>query len=360
MKALLVLQEGPGAGRTYPLDPFKQPTLTVGRSAECDIALQDGRASRRHAEIRWDGRQWLVVDRNSTNGTYVNGLRVTRPYDLRWGDRLTIGETTMVLREPGSAAADVQSPAIAGPSRAGQSYPPPTGEPERTAEMQALRMPAAAQQPGPVVRPPGAVAVQPAAMRAAKRPASTASTIAYWSVQGLVAVAVVFLAAGAFLPWIRVTGSLSQELGPVLQNLTDVASWVLGTDSFFRYTQDIGGLEGYGKITLAIAALSLIALLADIFYRRSAVPGVLYLLSGLIVTGAMAFELASFSKLAERAAPLTLLFGVQLRQIVKVFDRFIDVQVALLPGIVLTMMGLALLMVGGAGRLLVAILDRNR
>ena len=99
MKAWLVLQEGPGAGHSYPLDPFKRPALSIGRSSECDVMLNDQRASRHHGDIRWNGRQWEVVDRGSTNGTYVNGMQVHQPYELRLGDRVTIGETTIVLRE---------------------------------------------------------------------------------------------------------------------------------------------------------------------------------------------------------------------------------------------------------------------
>ncbi len=51
----------------------------MGRSSECSIVLPDHRASRHHADIRWNGRSWEVADRGSTNGTYVNGLRVHQP-----------------------------------------------------------------------------------------------------------------------------------------------------------------------------------------------------------------------------------------------------------------------------------------
>ena len=63
---------------------------SVGRSTECNIVLKDHRSSRHHADLRWNGHAWQVVDQGSTNGTYVNGLQVRQPYDLRFGDRVII------------------------------------------------------------------------------------------------------------------------------------------------------------------------------------------------------------------------------------------------------------------------------
>lgn len=339
MKAWLVLQEGPGAGYSYPLDPFKKPVLSVGRSSECELVLDDHRASRHHADIRWNGRQWEVVDRGSTNGTYVNGMRVHRPYDLRLGDRVTIGETTLVLREVAPRA-----------QPAAPSQPRVAKEMSRTAEGPALRGSAAAAQP---IRRPS----QPIPHERVQ----TGTTVAFWLVQGLIALAVVCLAAGAFLPWLRITGTLSQELGSTLQGLTDVVSYFLGTDSFLHFTQDVSGLEGYGKLTLGVAVIALIALIVDMFfYRRSVVPGIVYLLSSLMVSGAMASDLVNFYRLYQQAESWSLLFGIQLGDVVEIFDRFISMEITPLPGLPLTVAGLLLLLVGGVGRLIVAFLSRGR
>ena len=53
--------------------------LRSGRLATLEIVLDDSSVSRKHAEVRLasDGQSWTVVDLNSTNGTYVNGTRVT-------------------------------------------------------------------------------------------------------------------------------------------------------------------------------------------------------------------------------------------------------------------------------------------
>jgi hypothetical protein len=69
--------------------------LSVGRSAENDIALDDDFASARHARIepRRDG-VW-VSDAGSTNGTYVNGARLSKPHRLKAGDVIRVGNTDL-------------------------------------------------------------------------------------------------------------------------------------------------------------------------------------------------------------------------------------------------------------------------
>lgn len=340
MKAWLVLQEGPGAGYSYPLDPFQKPVLSVGRSSECDIVLDDHRASRHHGDFRWNGRQWEVVDRGSTNGTYVNGMRVHRPYDLRLGDRVTIGETTLVLRDTAAGARPSVPPARPGAAK----------ERVRTAEGHAI------QGPVPAARP-----IQRPSQPVPRQGVSPGTTVGFWLVQVLIVLAVIGLAAGAFLPWIRVTGTLSQDLGPLLEGITGLASYFLGTDSFFHFSQDISGIEGYGKLTLVLAVIGLIGLVVDIFiHRKYPVTGIVYVLAGLIVAGAMASDLVNFYKLYKQAETWSLLFGIQLVDVIQVFDRFIDMQFTPLPGLPLTVVGLVLLIVGGIGRLIVAVLSRNQ
>jgi pSer/pThr/pTyr-binding forkhead associated (FHA) protein len=78
-------------GKRMPLGPHGG---VIGRSRDCDIVLADSNVSRRHAEIRPDGRDgWVVTDLGSTNGVRVNGRPVEqgRPAPLRPGDQLDIG-----------------------------------------------------------------------------------------------------------------------------------------------------------------------------------------------------------------------------------------------------------------------------
>ena len=70
-------------------------SLTVGRSAENDLPLVDDFASARHARIepRRDG-VW-VSDAGSTNGTYVNGSKLSKPHRLAPGDVIRVGGTDL-------------------------------------------------------------------------------------------------------------------------------------------------------------------------------------------------------------------------------------------------------------------------
>ena len=79
------------AGVRHELD---RPVLTVGRSKECDITVDDPSVSRRHAEIRRETGGYAVVDLGSTNGTRVNGAKVARA-ELDDGDRVMIGQTEL-------------------------------------------------------------------------------------------------------------------------------------------------------------------------------------------------------------------------------------------------------------------------
>ena len=66
--------------------------VSIGRLPECDILLSDPNVSRRHAEVRRRGNEFVVVDLGSTNGTRVNGAGV-RERRLADGDEITVGGT---------------------------------------------------------------------------------------------------------------------------------------------------------------------------------------------------------------------------------------------------------------------------
>lgn len=80
-------------GRAHPV---ALAGVVIGRSRECDLRVTDGNASRRHAEVRRGEESWVVVDLGSTNGTELNGRRITRE-TLADGDRITIGATDIVF-----------------------------------------------------------------------------------------------------------------------------------------------------------------------------------------------------------------------------------------------------------------------
>jgi hypothetical protein len=64
--------------------------ILIGRSRDCDFTLEDPNASRRHAELRNEGGQWVIADLGSTNGVKVNGRRVEQA-PLQPGDELSFG-----------------------------------------------------------------------------------------------------------------------------------------------------------------------------------------------------------------------------------------------------------------------------
>jgi pSer/pThr/pTyr-binding forkhead associated (FHA) protein len=74
-------------------------SLTLGRVAANDIALDDDTfMSSHHARIEIRPEGVWVVDLDSTNGTFVNGQRVTGDRSLRKGDRLQVGSTVLEMR----------------------------------------------------------------------------------------------------------------------------------------------------------------------------------------------------------------------------------------------------------------------
>ena len=70
--------------------------LVVGRGKNCDVRLEDGEASRKHAEIRGQERFCIVRDQGSANGTFVNGKRVESK-QLSDGDVVLIGGTRIIF-----------------------------------------------------------------------------------------------------------------------------------------------------------------------------------------------------------------------------------------------------------------------
>ena len=75
-----------------------EPTINLGRAADSTLLLDDDYASGRHARVFYDDKSWFVEDLGSTNGTHVNGERITAPTQLQAGTQLRIGTTVLELR----------------------------------------------------------------------------------------------------------------------------------------------------------------------------------------------------------------------------------------------------------------------
>jgi hypothetical protein len=90
---------GPQRPLAFVLPSGTQDTFTIGRDAGCDLVLSDMSVSRSHAGLFREAGRWLLIDAGSTNGTRINGWRVTAPVPLREGDEIRFGSMTMIVTE---------------------------------------------------------------------------------------------------------------------------------------------------------------------------------------------------------------------------------------------------------------------
>lgn len=86
-------QQKEGRWKTYSLHDGDN---SIGRAADCDIRLKNVAISRYHAGVRKVKNQFYVFDNGSTNGVFVNGSRIVKPYCLSNKDIFTILNTTFI------------------------------------------------------------------------------------------------------------------------------------------------------------------------------------------------------------------------------------------------------------------------
>jgi hypothetical protein len=124
----IVIVEGPGVGR----DAELTGTVTVGRDPAAGLAVDDPEASRQHAEITAREEGAVVDDLGSTNGTFVNDVRIEATREVKLGDRIRIGTTVIELQgvEAPAAAAEAAAPPPAEAPGPEAAAPPPLGRDE--------------------------------------------------------------------------------------------------------------------------------------------------------------------------------------------------------------------------------------
>ena len=91
----LVITSGVATGTAIPLD---DEFLTIGRSSESTLVIVDEYTSTYHARLGRQGDQWILTDLDSTNGTRLDGNRVSKPVTVPLFTPVTIGTTTFELR----------------------------------------------------------------------------------------------------------------------------------------------------------------------------------------------------------------------------------------------------------------------
>jgi len=89
---VLIYTEGPDLGKRFDL---KGKIISIGRDPDNDIYIDEETVSRQHAKIEKKGGKTTIIDIKSTNGTYLNDLRLEPyiEYTLKDGDRIKIGRT---------------------------------------------------------------------------------------------------------------------------------------------------------------------------------------------------------------------------------------------------------------------------
>src|SRR5262245_31243335 len=78
---------------------FDKPEVTIGRVQGNDIILPKGNVSKRHSRIVLKDGKFIIVDLKSTNGTYVNGRKITSPLVLKETDKVYIGDFIITVEE---------------------------------------------------------------------------------------------------------------------------------------------------------------------------------------------------------------------------------------------------------------------
>lgn len=103
----LVVRRGPQPNQTYDLN---KDIITVGRDITNDITINDPEVSRHHMRFTRGAGGFTLEDLGSTNGTFVNGQRLTGAKPLSNGDMIGLGETVTLgyeLARPQGAGATV-------------------------------------------------------------------------------------------------------------------------------------------------------------------------------------------------------------------------------------------------------------
>src|SRR3954470_1305704 len=103
---------------------FDKPEVTIGRVQGNDIILPKGNVSKRHSRIVLKDGKFIIVDLKSTNGTYVNGRKITSPLVVKGSDKIYIGDFILSIEEL-AAAAGLGAPQGMVPGMGDEPPPPP-------------------------------------------------------------------------------------------------------------------------------------------------------------------------------------------------------------------------------------------
>jgi pSer/pThr/pTyr-binding forkhead associated (FHA) protein len=106
---------GPYKGQAVQL--AKGQVVTIGRSLDCSVVLNDPQLSQRHAEFDWTDNGFSVFDLGSSNGCYVNGKRIQGRVGMSIGDHLQVGQTIFQLGDIDVETSEVSLIEAEGPKK---------------------------------------------------------------------------------------------------------------------------------------------------------------------------------------------------------------------------------------------------
>jgi pSer/pThr/pTyr-binding forkhead associated (FHA) protein len=183
-----VMRSGPTIGKVYPLEADE---IFIGRDATNTVAINDAEVSRRHARMELRGTAYVLQDLGSTNGTFVNGTRVSGMQVLNSGDTVSFGEgivlayesvmdmnATVLSNKPAQTAVQRPTPA---PVSAPAPTPPPV------------------YKPAPVPAYSGQVPAGPVPMPPAPVSAKTRKKFPVWLIILIVLLVIICACVGFFL-----------------------------------------------------------------------------------------------------------------------------------------------------------------
>src|SRR5690349_9199502 len=150
---------------------FDKPEVTIGRVQGNDIILPKGNVSKRHSRIVLKDGKFIIVDLKSTNGTYVNGRKITSPLVIKSTDKIYIGDFILAVEDAeGASVTAGASPAASASASAPMPKAAPVAEEEDEEEDDDLP---SAPQPS-AAPPPAAKAPEP---RASAAPSAQGRTL---------------------------------------------------------------------------------------------------------------------------------------------------------------------------------------
>src|SRR5947207_10694946 len=118
----IIIQEKGGEQRRL---VFDKPEITIGRVQGNDIVLPKGNVSKRHARIVLKDGKFIIVDLKSTNGTYVNGRKITSPLVVKESDKIYIGDFIVGVDEAAQEGDGPSETTTSPPGMQAQQPPPP-------------------------------------------------------------------------------------------------------------------------------------------------------------------------------------------------------------------------------------------